>query len=168
MGYNVLMSEHTSKDRRAWIARYRASGNVSQVCREFGISRPTFYKWLNRSDPEKPSKPLRSQSRRPKSRRQRKWDDWDLKTLAVLDWLTGGRLSAAKLAQQLQGKGLNLSRSTVGRMMTKITPRCPVCGARGRRHDDSTHRLSVDLLKWQEKINEKRRVQGLPEIDAAS
>ena len=43
------------------------TGNVAATCRYYGISRPTFYKWLNRfdeaqpileRDPESPSEPL--------------------------------------------------------------------------------------------------------------
>jgi len=31
--------------RLAWFKRYEEIGNISRVCREFGISRKTFYKW---------------------------------------------------------------------------------------------------------------------------
>jgi len=29
----------------AWFKRYEEIGNITQVCREFGISHKTFYKW---------------------------------------------------------------------------------------------------------------------------
>lgn len=36
------------RKRLAWILTYRRRGDVSFVCRYFGIARKTFYKWLNR------------------------------------------------------------------------------------------------------------------------
>jgi len=36
------------RKRLAWILMYEKTGNVSYVCRYFGISRKTFYKWLKR------------------------------------------------------------------------------------------------------------------------
>ena len=41
------------------------TGNVSQTCRYYGISRPTFYKWLRRYE-EKGLDGLRDRSRRPR------------------------------------------------------------------------------------------------------
>ena len=41
--YNQLI-----RKRMAWILKYEQTGNVSNVCRYYGISRKTFYKWLNR------------------------------------------------------------------------------------------------------------------------
>ena len=37
--------ERRARIRLAWFKRYGEIGNISQVCREFGISRKTFYKW---------------------------------------------------------------------------------------------------------------------------
>ena len=36
--------------REEFIAAAKASRNFSQVCREYGITRKTGYKWLNRSE----------------------------------------------------------------------------------------------------------------------
>lgn len=36
------------RKRLAWILMYYKSHNASSVCRYFGVSRKTFYKWLNR------------------------------------------------------------------------------------------------------------------------
>ena len=41
------------------------TGNVAQTCRDFGISRPTFYKWLHQYD-EFGEERLRDRSSRPK------------------------------------------------------------------------------------------------------
>jgi len=37
--------ERRARIRQAWFKRYEEISNISQVCREFGISRKTFYKW---------------------------------------------------------------------------------------------------------------------------
>ncbi|MGE5315793.1 MAG: helix-turn-helix domain-containing protein [Acidobacteriota bacterium] len=36
------------KQRLQWMKEYDASQNANAVCRRFGISRKTFYKWLKR------------------------------------------------------------------------------------------------------------------------
>lgn len=159
--------ESSSAERRKWVQRYHQTGNISAVCREFGISRTTLYKWLKRSDPNRPSKALRSRSRRPLTRSPRKWDDWDFKTLAVLDWHTGGRLSAVRLSQQLEEKAeVRLSRSTVARLLAQIKKRCPVCKRYDREHDYARHLLFRDLQTWQLQRNEEFRHWGLdPPLD---
>ena len=37
--------ERRARVRLTWFKRYEEIGNISQVCREFGISRKAFYKW---------------------------------------------------------------------------------------------------------------------------
>ncbi|MDI6815391.1 MAG: IS481 family transposase [Dehalococcoidales bacterium] len=37
--------ERRARIRLAWFKKYEEIGNVTQVCKEFGISRKTFYKW---------------------------------------------------------------------------------------------------------------------------
>ncbi len=140
--------EHTSAERRSWLKRYRENGNVSQVCNEFGISRPTFYKWLGRSDPDKPSRPLRSQSRRPHTKPLPKWGARELTILAQLDYETHGRLSAVRLSERLRERGVQVSRSTAGRMLAKIG-KCPTCGGRDRVHDGLLHAFRQDLRELQ-------------------
>jgi transposase len=52
--------------RLAWMMCYRETRNVQAVCRKFGISRKTFYKWLKRYQSENgDSKALTDRSRRP-------------------------------------------------------------------------------------------------------
>jgi transposase len=52
--------------RLAWMMCYRETQNVQAVCRKFGISRKTFYKWLKRYQTENgDSKALTDRSRRP-------------------------------------------------------------------------------------------------------
>jgi len=52
--------------RLAWFLRYHQLSNVTQVCREFGISRKTFYKWWPLYA-EEGLAGLRDHSKRPKS-----------------------------------------------------------------------------------------------------
>ena len=146
---------------------YQETGNVSATCREFGISRDTFYRWLKRYDPEKSSKPLRSRSRKRLSKRSTKWTKWDLIILAELDNRGGSRLGAGKAARRLQQYDINLSRATIGRRLAKIRRYCPICRSRVRRggHDTWGHLLSSDLLTWETKVNEGRARSGLPELN---
>ena len=52
--------------RLAWMICYSETENAQEVCRRFGISRKTFYKWLKRYRASSgDSKSLMDQSRRP-------------------------------------------------------------------------------------------------------
>jgi transposase len=52
--------------RLAWMICYKETGSAQEVCRKFGISRKTFYKWLNRyKASEGDTSSLEDQSRRP-------------------------------------------------------------------------------------------------------
>lgn len=52
--------------RLAWMMCYQELGSVQEVCRKFGISRKTFYKWYNRYQQSKgASTALTDRSRRP-------------------------------------------------------------------------------------------------------
>lgn len=58
--------ERRARMRLAWFKRYEVIGNISQVCREFCISRKSFYKWWSRYVKEGLSG-LKDRSKRPKS-----------------------------------------------------------------------------------------------------
>jgi transposase InsO family protein len=58
--------ERRARVRLAWFKRYKEAGNVSQVCRELGVSRKTFYKWWPRYIKEGLAG-LRDRSKRPRS-----------------------------------------------------------------------------------------------------
>jgi hypothetical protein len=53
-------------------------------------------------------------------------------------------------------------------MLAKISKLCPICRARGRSHVEAHHLHSLDMLKWQERVNDKRLRWGLPELDVVS
>jgi transposase len=60
-------SQHTSlTPRLAWMICYNETRSAQEVCRRFGISRKTFYKWLKRyKESQGDSHALSDQSRRP-------------------------------------------------------------------------------------------------------
>ena len=52
--------------RLAWMVCFNNTGSVQEVCRRFGISKKTFYKWLKRyKDANEDSSSLLDRSRRP-------------------------------------------------------------------------------------------------------
>jgi transposase len=61
------LAQHASlTPRLAWMICYNETGSAQEVCRKFGISRKTFYKWLKRYKASNgDSQSLVDQSRRP-------------------------------------------------------------------------------------------------------
>jgi transposase len=139
-GY-TMSSQPSSQERRHWLQWHFAHGeNVSQTCRQFGISRTTLYRWLARYDAAAPSKPLRARSRRPQHTSQPQWTNYELCLLSELaarypQW--GRRRLQEALARQTQEEPR--SASTVGRMLHRIAERCPVCGKTGGTHSLNGH-----------------------------
>jgi len=70
----MTMAHYRARERQQWIAWYLQHGrNVALTCRQFRISRSTFYRWHKRYDHSTPQRPLRSRSRRPRTRRCPTW-----------------------------------------------------------------------------------------------
>src|SRR5947207_11975970 len=90
--------------------------SVAHACREFGISRKTGYKWLQRSR-QQPEQPLIDQSRRPHTFPRQTADDLEQQILALRDtygW--GGR----KIRAVLHQRGVAVpSRQTVQRVLSR-------------------------------------------------
>lgn len=150
------MAKHESKDRRTWIRHHLENGkNISATCREFGISRATFYRWLARYDPDRPSKPLKSRSRRPHTKRQPQWTELDLRLLAELDFRCR-RFGAGRLTALMNDLGIRYSRATVGRMLRRIRLRCPTCSMPGGIHHGGVHALENDLGRFKDRMREER------------
>jgi len=59
--------ERIARMRLAWFKRYEEVGNITQVCREFGVSRKTFYKCGGHATLKKAFLGLRDRSKRPKN-----------------------------------------------------------------------------------------------------
>ena len=68
-GFSKPCLSKQAKLRLGWMDFYHRHSNVSLTCRHFGISRKTFYCWLNRYDPYN-LKTLEDRSRAPIRRRQ--------------------------------------------------------------------------------------------------
>ena len=148
------MARYTSRNRRDWIAHYAETGNVSQTCREFGITRATFYKWFKRYDPDRPAKPLLSMSSKPRTTRRSSRSQLDILILAEMN-LKFPTWGAGKLADQMREYEIPMSRATAGRLLSQIKRRCPRCRGRGG-HDFMIHVLGRDLDRFQLKIDERR------------
>ena len=150
------MVKHTSSERRTWIRHYLENGrNVSATCREFGISRATFYRWLTRYDRDKPSKPLRSRSRRPRTKRRPMWGEPELRILAELD-SRHRSFGAGRLTALMNGHGIGYSRATVGRMLSRVRQSCPTCRMRGGAHHGLLHALENDLARFSDRRREEK------------
>ena len=148
------MVKHTSSERRTWVRHYLENGkNISATCREFGIPRATFYRWLARYDPDRPSRPLRERSRRPHTKRQPQWTELDLRLLAELDFRCR-RFGAGRLTALMNDHGIPHSRATVGRMLRRIRRRCPSCGMREGNHHGGLHALDSDLSRFRDRRRE--------------
>jgi transposase len=140
------MAPYRARERQEWIEWYLQHGQqVASTCRQFGISRATFYRWLQRYDPSTPRRPLRSRSRRPRTRRR---PTWTLEQLATVSDLVSqnphwGRGRVRQLL--LERYDWCWSAATVGRMLQVIRTRCPVCKGQHGEHDAFTHALGRDL-----------------------
>jgi transposase InsO family protein len=132
--------ELSSKERERLrvLTLWRETRDAPLVCRTFGISRATLYRWNGRFDPHDPTS-VRSQSRRPRRVRQPTWTAAQLEAVRRLREQYP-RWGKAKLAVLLQGAGHWLSASSVGRMLTRlkaqgrlVEPRRRAISARKRR-----------------------------------
>ena len=139
------MEQYTSRKRRDWMTWYRNNGcNAAATCRHFTIGRSTFYRWLQRYDPSRPQKPLRPKSRRPHTKRK---PSWTLEHLALLSDLAAEhpRWGRDRLRVALAARDWLVSSATVGRMLSAIKRRCPVCKNQGGEHQYGTHLLYRQL-----------------------
>jgi len=105
-----------------WVTHYLHNGrNAAFTCRRFGISRQTFYRWWRRYDPHNLMS-LEERSHRPHQRRQPTWTAEQAQ--AVLDLRREyPRWGKDKLVVLLGRKGLRLSTSMVGRILSHLKRR---------------------------------------------
>lgn len=114
--------------RQEFVALARQpDSNISELCRRYGISRKTGYKWLARSDTE-------DRSRRPLSTPRRTADEVECRVLQLRDrhpaW--GGRKIAHVLKRD---QGVEIAPSTVTSVL--------------RRHGRISERASEAAKRWQ-------------------
>lgn len=106
-----------SRERVSFVVAAVGGGeSMASLCRSYGISRQTGYKWLQRYREVENLADLTEQSRRPHSS-PRKTADWIeervLELRALEGW--GGR----KIACRLAAEGIHLARSTVDRILKR-------------------------------------------------
>jgi putative transposase len=92
--------------------------NASLTCRHFGISRPTFYRWLHRYNPHD-LRSLEDRVSQPKHRRQPTWTRQLVEAVRRLreQYPSWGK---DKLVVLLRRQGLKVSTSMVGRILKHL------------------------------------------------
>lgn len=108
--------------RLRWLTWHQQhGGNVSKTCRHFGISRPTFYRWQGRYDPQR----LSSLEDRPSTPRRRRSPTWTPAQVEAVRQLREQyqRWGKDKLQRLLAPQGVLLSVSMVGRILAYLRRR---------------------------------------------
>lgn len=108
-------------DRLRAISLWRETKDTALVCRTFGLSRATFYRWLKRFDP-KDLATLKENSRRPRTFRKPLWTS-ELITAVRNIRQQYPRWSKDKIAVLLKEEGFEASASTVGRIINHLKKR---------------------------------------------
>lgn len=108
--------------RLKWFDYYEGVGrNARKTCRYFGITPDTFYRWKRRYRPDD-LRTLEGHSRQPKHVRQPTWTpEIAQAVLAIRERYPGW--GKAKLAKLLEGQGISVSVSMVGRIIKKLKER---------------------------------------------
>jgi transposase InsO family protein len=104
---DLLNLSKAAKLRLEWFIFYetKAGKDVSLTCRHFGISRKTFYKWLNRFD-EKNLRLLEDKPRAPQKTRQKEITPEEESRVVKLrkDHICWGKMKLARLYQNIYGE----------------------------------------------------------------
>ena len=124
----MLWKELSCVVRRLKFVKLALQGqqSMSQLCRLFGLSRKSGYKWKARFEREGPCG-LRDQTRRPARSPQRMASEWlaRIRRLRRRHWSWGSRKLAARLRTQFPRRGAPSAR-TVGKWLKrmKLNRRC--------------------------------------------
>jgi len=113
-------------DRLRAITIYNNTRDVFLVCKTYGISRATLYRWLKRYDP-KDLNTLRNKSRRPKRLRKPMWTYELIRKVKELREQYP-RWGKEKQCILLRGRGFESSASTVGRIIGYLKRRGELAG----------------------------------------
>jgi len=89
---------------------------IAELCREYGISRPTGYLWLNRYEQVGSGKGLAERSRRPVHSPQRTTEEIESAVLALRDKTGWG---GPKIAKVLERKGVVVAPATAQRILKR-------------------------------------------------
>lgn len=93
-----------------------SGSNISELCREFGITRRTGYKWINRFEETKQISSLIDQSRRPKDSPFRTSKEIERKVVALRNKYGWG---ADKLRVLLLNEKIDVPRVTINRIISR-------------------------------------------------
>ena len=122
LGKRIAGITHDANKRLKWFDYYRSHGrNARETCRHFGISPDTFYRW-KRQYRSGDLKSLEEHSRRPLRVRHPTWKSETVKAVQKLGEAYP-RWGKAKLARLLEERGVRVSESTAGRIITHLKDR---------------------------------------------
>ena len=110
-----------AKKRLQWMDHYHKHGNARFTCRHFGISPQTFYRWKNRFD-RYDLTTLEEQSRKPHKVRQPETPE-DIQNRVRELRTRYPRWGKDKLAVLLRREEIEISASTVGRIINRLKER---------------------------------------------
>jgi len=125
--------------RLQWMDFYARHGrNARLVCRHFGISPDTFYRWRRRYNPRRLQSLEDDRTRRPQRVRQPETP------LAVVERIRAlraeyPRWGKEKLAVLLRREGVRISPSTIGRILQRLKARGLIREPRARRRRTAWH-----------------------------
>lgn len=115
----IVELSRAAQVRLRWLTHYQTHGrNIARTCRYFGLSRPTFYRWYHRYDPQNLHS-LEERSHRPHRRRQPTWTA-ELAQAVLALRRQYPRWGKAKLAVLLARHGRCVSVSMVGRILRQL------------------------------------------------
>jgi len=110
-------SRSVMEERIRFVLQANASGtDMSHLCKEFGISRPTGYLWLNRYRTRGSVLGLEDRSRRPKRSPNRTSETYEAKVISLRCRYGWG---ARKLRELLLREGLDLTVTTINRILKR-------------------------------------------------
>lgn len=112
-----LKLSREARERLAWMDCYRECGNVTLVCRKFGIGRKSFYRWRKRYDPWDLTS-LESFSRHPKHSPRK--TSWNIEQQVLETKRLHPRWGKEKIALYLRvKKDIALSGKTVWKILSR-------------------------------------------------
>ncbi|HAI98791.1 TPA: hypothetical protein DCL30_04630 [Candidatus Peribacteria bacterium] len=114
---DALELSRQARQRLGWLLHAAEHGNIALTCRHFAISRTTLYGVLGRFDPHDPAS-LENRSRAPKHVPQ---PETSAATVALIrEWRSAEpQLCKEKISERLRTEGIELSASTVGRIINQ-------------------------------------------------
>lgn len=116
--YYVKQAQHlVAKQRLQWIKEYETLANANEVCRRFGISRKTFYKWLRRY--EENSGDVRSLVDIPRTPHSHPNKTDEAVRMRILNIRAATGFGPRRIASLLQNEHIHLSTRTIWKIVNE-------------------------------------------------